>query len=223
MPNCRLQNGGHFVQNIHMVHDYNITIKHRNTLQNLHHILPTAHTVDTRANVIEIFVVSHETTHTTSSVLWRTSGLLDMPSDTHPALQWHHNRRDSVSNHPPHDCLLNRLLRHRSKKTSKLRATGLCVGNSPVTIEFPAQMVSNAENVSIWWRHRGKPASWTVTPDSKRDRPEARAASQYKDRLSSYGYSHYKDETVVRGQGLGFDTTAKGWTPWGTFTQTKRT
>ena len=27
-------------------------------------------------------------------------------------------------------------------------------GNSPVTGEFPAQMASNAENVSIWWRHR---------------------------------------------------------------------
>ena len=31
--------------------------------------------------------------------------------------------------------------------------TGLCVGNSPGTGEFPAQMASNAENVSIWWRH----------------------------------------------------------------------
>ena len=39
--------------------------------------------------------------------------------------------------------------RSRSKKTSKLRVTGLCVGNSPVTGEFPAQMASNAENVSI--------------------------------------------------------------------------
>ena len=39
------------------------------------------------------------------------------------------------------------------KKTSKLRVTGLCVWNSPVTGEFPAQMASNAENVSIWWRH----------------------------------------------------------------------
>ena len=29
-------------------------------------------------------------------------------------------------------------------------------GNSPVTGEFRAQMVSNAENVSIWWRHHGK-------------------------------------------------------------------
>ena len=43
--------------------------------------------------------------------------------------------------------------RRRSKKTSKLRATGLCAGNSPVTGEFPARMASNAENVSIWWRH----------------------------------------------------------------------
>ena len=34
-----------------------------------------------------------------------------------------------------------------------LRVTGICAGNSPGTGEFPAQMVSNAENVSIWWRH----------------------------------------------------------------------
>ena len=31
----------------------------------------------------------------------------------------------------------------------------LCAGNSPVTGEFPAQRVSNAENVSIWWHHHG--------------------------------------------------------------------
>ena len=67
-------------------------------------------------------------------------------------LQWRHNGHDSVSNHKPHDCLLNRLFRRRSKKTSKLRVTGLCVGNSPRTGEFPAQMDSYAENVSIWWR-----------------------------------------------------------------------
>ena len=52
-------------------------------------------------------------------------------------------------------CLLNRLFGRRSKKTSKLCVTGLCVGNSPGTGEFPAQMASNAENVSIWWRHHG--------------------------------------------------------------------
>ena len=68
-------------------------------------------------------------------------------------LQWRHNGHDSVSNHQPHDCLLNRLFRRWSKKTSKLRVTGLCAGNSLGTGEFPAQMASNAENVSIWWRH----------------------------------------------------------------------
>ena len=69
------------------------------------------------------------------------------------SLQWCHNGRDSVSNHQPHDCFLNRLFRRRSKKTSKLRDTGLCAGNSPGTGEFPAQRASNAEDVSIWWRH----------------------------------------------------------------------
>ena len=39
--------------------------------------------------------------------------------------RWRRNGRDSPSNHQPHDCLL------------------------------PAQMASNAENVSIWWRHHG--------------------------------------------------------------------
>ena len=68
-------------------------------------------------------------------------------------LLWRHNGQGGVSNHQPHDCLLNRLFGCRSKKTSKLRVTGLCVGNSPGTGEFPAQMASNAENVSIWWRH----------------------------------------------------------------------
>ena len=43
--------------------------------------------------------------------------------------------------------------KRRSKKTPKLRVTGLCAGNSPVTGEFPAQMASNAEKVSIRWRH----------------------------------------------------------------------
>ena len=38
-------------------------------------------------------------------------------------------------------------------KTSNPRVAGLCVGNSPVTGEFPAQKASNAETGSIWWRH----------------------------------------------------------------------
>ena len=79
---------------------------------------------------------------------------LGMDEYLHPtSLRWRHNGRDSVSNHQPHDCLLNRLFRRRSEKTSKLCVTGLCAGNSPGTGEFPAQMASYAENVSIWWRH----------------------------------------------------------------------
>ena len=77
-------------------------------------------------------------------------------------LRWRHNGRDSVSNHQPHDCLLNRLC--RSKKTLKLRVTGLCARNSPGTGEFPAQMASNAENVSIWWRHH---AAWIGRLESR--------------------------------------------------------
>ena len=55
------------------------------------------------------------------------------PGYPHPGLtlQWRHNGHDSVSNHQPHDCLLNNLFRRRSKKTSKLRVAGLCAGNSP--------------------------------------------------------------------------------------------
>ena len=69
------------------------------------------------------------------------------------ALQWRHNKRDGVSNHQPQDCLLDRLFRCRSKTTSKRRVTGLCDGNSAVNGEFPTQRASNAENVSVWWRH----------------------------------------------------------------------
>ena len=72
------------------------------------------------------------------------------------SLQWRDNGCDGVSNHQPRHCLLNHLFRRRSKKTSKFRVTGLCAGNSPVTDEFPAQMASNAENISLWWRHHGE-------------------------------------------------------------------
>ena len=72
------------------------------------------------------------------------------------ALQWRHSERNGVSTHQPYHCLLNSLFSRRSEKTSKLCVTGLCVGNSPVTGEFPVHMASNAENVFIWWRHHGR-------------------------------------------------------------------
>ena len=61
------------------------------------------------------------------------------------ALHWRHNDHDGVSNYQPHGCLLNRLLRRRSKKIPKVRVTGLCWG----------KFTGYAENISIWWRHHG--------------------------------------------------------------------
>ena len=59
------------------------------------------------------------------------SGKLDQ------SLHWRDNDHDDVLNHQPHACLLNRLIRRRSKKTSKLRVTGLCAGNSPGPVNYP--------------------------------------------------------------------------------------
>ena len=62
--------------------------------------------------------------------------LLPLWSSNRP-LHWRHNDHDGVSKHQPRGCLLNRLFRRRSKKTSKLRVTGLCVGNSPWPVNSP--------------------------------------------------------------------------------------
>ena len=69
------------------------------------------------------------------------------------SLHWRQNEWDGVSNYRRLDCLLNRLFRRRSKKTSKVRVIGLCEGNSSVTDDFPAQRASDAKIASIWWRH----------------------------------------------------------------------
>ena len=59
------------------------------------------------------------------------------PGNTTSSLRWRHNDHPAVSNHQPHGCLLNRLFRRRWKKTSKLRVTGLCAGNSPGPVNSP--------------------------------------------------------------------------------------
>ena len=104
-----------------------------------------------------LLAVSYATSKQTS--ICHTRGITSYIASwaSHHALRWCHNERDGVSKHQPHYCLFNHLFRRTSKKTSKLRVTGLCVGNSLVTGEFPAQMASNAENVFIWWRHHGLP------------------------------------------------------------------
>ena len=61
------------------------------------------------------------------------------------SLQWRHNERGGVSNHRRRECLLKRLFRRISKKTSKLHVTDIYDGNSPVTGGFPSQRSSNAE------------------------------------------------------------------------------
>ena len=95
--------------------------------------------------------------HADSSIIWGINQLTkciilrNIHITLQPiTLQWCHNECDGISNHQPHDCLLNRSFRRRSKKTSKLCVTGLCEGNSPV---IPAQRASNAKKVSISWRH----------------------------------------------------------------------
>ena len=55
------------------------------------------------------------------------------------------------------------------KENNKLRVTGLCEGNAPVTGEFPAQRASNAENVSIGWRHHAIVTSTDPKPAENRD------------------------------------------------------
>ena len=63
-------------------------------------------------------------------------------------LHGHHNMSYGVSNHQPHDCLLNCLYRRRSKKTSKLHVTGLCVEIHRSPVNFP---------------HKG-PVTWKIFP-----------------------------------------------------------
>ena len=79
--------------------------------------------------------------------------LLDDP------LQWRHDGRDGVLNHRCLHCLLNCWFRRRSKKISKVPVTGHCVGNSPVTGEFPAHRAGNADNVSIWLSNHARDMS----------------------------------------------------------------
>ena len=71
------------------------------------------------------------------------------------ALQLRHNGLDGVSNHQPHYCVYSAVYSCADQRKHHSSAS-LAFGNSPGTGEFPAQMASNAENASIWWRHHGK-------------------------------------------------------------------
>ena len=83
-----------------------------------------------------IYTIFYMATHSVRYACPCHPGLQHDATSTY-SLRRRHNGRDSVSNHQPHDCFLNRLFRRRSKKTSKLRVTGLCVGNSPGLVNSP--------------------------------------------------------------------------------------
>ena len=75
-------------------------------------------------------------THKTRNEVWKsgkisltlntlTNACIDKSNKLWWTSQWHHLGRDGVSNHRRLDYLLNRFFRSKSKKTSKLRATGI--------------------------------------------------------------------------------------------------
>ena len=86
------------------------------------------------------------------------------------SLHWCHNDHDGVSNHQPHGCLLNRLFRRRSKKTSKLRVTGLWAGNSPGPVNSPhkgpvTRKMFPFDDVIMFGTHRVGKQAWVCIQD----------------------------------------------------------
>ena len=62
------------------------------------------------------------------------------------SLRWRHNGRDSVSNHQPHHCLLNRLFGRRSKKTSNFRREPT---NSPHKWPVTRKMIPSVDVIML--------------------------------------------------------------------------
>ena len=71
------------------------------------------------------------------------------------ALRWRHNGRDWHLKSPASRLFTQPFIQTQIKENIKALCHWLCAGNSSGTGEFPARMASNAENVSIWWRHHG--------------------------------------------------------------------
>ena len=70
------------------------------------------------------------------------------------ALQWRHNGCDCVSKSPASRLFIQAEIKENIKAPRQWPLCGEFTGAG----EFPAQMASNAENVSILWRHHGKQA-----------------------------------------------------------------
>ena len=91
----------------------------------------TVNTILVDALATSVSSIRNVNSHSSIHVIYISSFLRDASS-----LRWRHNDHDGVSIHQPHG-LLNRLFRRRSKKTSNLCVTGLCVGNSPGPVNSP--------------------------------------------------------------------------------------
>ena len=77
-------------------------------------------------------------------------------------LRWRHNEQDGVSNHQPYHLFTQPFGKTQIKENTKApRCWPLCEKFTG-TGEFPAQMASNAENISIWWRHH----VWIIVDNS---------------------------------------------------------
>ena len=97
------------------------------------------------------------------------------------ALQWRHYELDDVSNHQCLRCLLYCWSRRRSKKTSKLRVTGLCAGNSPVNSPHKSSLTrkmlpfDDAILMLAFWIHlvekRSSGKRWWQLDDAKTNLP----------------------------------------------------
>ena len=61
-------------------------------------------------------VLSYAYKGTIACLYWDVPGLFFCSWIAWIPLQWHHNEHDCISNHQPHDFLLNSLFRRRSKK-----------------------------------------------------------------------------------------------------------
>ena len=82
-------------------------------------------------------ISSNSTVRSTATNILTKKHQISTFTGLYEASLWRHNGRDGVWNYQPHDWLLNRSFRPRSKKTLQLRVTGLCAGNSPWPVNSP--------------------------------------------------------------------------------------
>ena len=152
------------------------------------------------------------------------TGVRAVQGDYERALWWRHNDHDSVSNHQPHGCLLNRLFRRRSKKTSKLRVTGLCAGKSPGPVNslhkgpvtrkmFPFDDVIMMRHVA--WRAW---LNWTLSYHASGSHQDGERVPQMKFQIYSAFLHWSKENQTKSGQACISSISRNFLTHWGRVT-----